>query len=83
VGTFRPWLSAGEVLSLEAVNVLAIVGTLGLATPWAAMRRARYRWSRIELRLDGSIDSVTALAAPAPGVLGDVAADQLAIDIAL
>jgi uncharacterized membrane protein YjgN (DUF898 family) len=83
VGSFRSTLSVREVLALESVNALATVLTLGFATPWASMRRARYRWAHIELELRGPIETVTALVTPAPGAMGDVAADQFDIDIAL
>jgi len=72
-----------EVLALEASNLLAVVCTLGLLAPWAAVRRARYRWSHIEARFSGPIEGVTAAMAPEPGALGSVAADNLDIDISL
>jgi len=83
VASLRSTLSVTDILGLEVVHVLAILGTLGLATPWAAVRRARYRWSHIEARLTGPIERVTAALAAEPGALGDVAADQFDIDISL
>src|SRR5262245_12006423 len=83
VASLRGSVSVNELLALEVVNLLAIVGTLGLAIPWAAVRRATYRWTHIEVTLDGPVERVTAAAAPAPGTLGDVAAEQLDIEIAL
>ena len=83
VASLRGSLSVSELLGLELVNLLAIVGSLGLAIPWAAVRRARYRWSHVEATFDGPVERVTAAAAPDPGTFGDVAAEQLDIDIAL
>ena len=72
-----------EVLALELVNLAAIVCSLGLAVPWASVRRARYRWSRIHVTFAGPIDRVTAALGPAPGALGEVFSDQLDIDCSL
>ncbi len=83
VATLHSSLRAREVLLLEAGNLLAIAGTLGLAIPWATVRRARYRWSHLEARLTGPIEVVLAAPAGQPGALGEVAADQLDIDISL
>ncbi|HZM00023.1 MAG TPA: YjgN family protein [Planctomycetota bacterium] len=83
VASFRSSMRVGEVLKLELVNVLAIVGSVGLAIPWAAVRRARYRWSHLEASFSGHVEAVTAALTPEPGVLGDVAADQFDIDISL
>jgi len=83
IASLRSSLSVMDLLGMELVHVLAIVGTLGLATPWAAVRRARYRWSRIEARVSGPLDRVAAALEPEPGALGDVAADQFDVDISL
>jgi len=81
VATLHASLRVSEVVRLELGNVLAIIGSLGLAIPWAAVRRARYRCSHLEVRFEGPIEAVTAASAPEPGALGEVAADQLDIDI--
>ena len=83
VASLRGSLRVSELLALELVNLLAIVGTLGLAVPWASVRRAQYRWSRVEATFEGPVERVTAAAAPDPGTFGDVAAEHLEIDIAL
>jgi uncharacterized membrane protein YjgN (DUF898 family) len=83
VATFRSSMRVGEVFGIEIVNLLAIVATLGLAIPWAAVRRTRYRWTHLELRSTGDIEAVAADLTPEPGALGDVAADQFDVDIAL
>ena len=83
VATLRCWMLPGEVFTLELTNLLAILATLGLAIPWATVRRHRYRWSRLEARFVGSLDQVSAAVADEPGALADVAAHQLDIDISL
>lgn len=83
VASFHSSMRVGEVLWMELVNLLAIVCTLGLAVPWAAVRRAHYRWTHVEVRFSGHIEAVTAALTPEPGALGDVAADQFDIDISL
>jgi uncharacterized membrane protein YjgN (DUF898 family) len=83
VATLRSSMRAREVLLLEAGNLLAIACTLGLALPWTTVRRARYRWSHLEAHVTGPIEAVLAAPAGQPGALGEVAADQLDIDISL
>lgn len=82
VAALRASLRARELIELEALNLLAIVASLGLATPWAAVRRARYRWSRIDVLVEGDFARVATTVAPEPGALGEVAADQFDVDIA-
>ena len=40
---FRSTLRARGLYKLYVVNILAIIATLGLATPWAVVRTLRYR----------------------------------------
>lgn len=58
-------LSARRLITLYLGNTLAILLTLGLATPWAVVRLARYRLESIELEAQGSLDEFVAATRPA------------------
>lgn len=45
---------------LVASNFAAMVGTLGLASPWVAVRTARFWAEHIALNIDGSLDAFVA-----------------------
>jgi uncharacterized membrane protein YjgN (DUF898 family) len=65
-------LEAGELFYIYLSNVFLIVVTLGLYTPWAQIRLARYRLACIELEAHGSLDEfAAAAAAPVPGAAGE------------
>ncbi|WP_158628898.1 YjgN family protein [Dyella choica] len=49
-------LSYGEMLRIYFTNAAAIICTLGLATPWAVIRVARYRAEHLRLEGSGSLD---------------------------
>ncbi|MGI9274122.1 MAG: YjgN family protein [Endozoicomonas sp.] len=68
------FVSRIEVVQLAVLyltNFLAIVFTLGLATPWAMIRTARYRLSCITLVADESLDSFTDKAQEEQSALGE------------
>jgi uncharacterized membrane protein YjgN (DUF898 family) len=49
-----------------------MVFTLGLYTPWAQLRLARYRLECLELEVRGSLDDfVAATNAPVPAAMGE------------
>lgn len=64
-------------------NVLAIIGTLGLATPWAVIRTLRYRAARFAVvaagPLEGFIEDQTAQV----GAAGQEIAEVFDLDVAL
>jgi uncharacterized membrane protein YjgN (DUF898 family) len=49
-------LAFGRMLWLYVTNLLAIVASLGLMIPWAQVRLARYRLSRLSLRTVAGLD---------------------------
>jgi uncharacterized membrane protein YjgN (DUF898 family) len=83
LATLRSSMRVREILWLEFTNLLAIVASLGLAIPWAAIRRARYRFSHLHVHLSGSLDQVAATMEASQSAIGDSAADVLDFDIAL
>lgn len=77
--TINPWMYTG----ISLVNTLAQVATLGLATPWAAVRRATYVLPRVAVVSPRSLDEFTADVAQQQNALGEAATDFLGLDIAL
>jgi uncharacterized membrane protein YjgN (DUF898 family) len=74
-------LSASTLIGLYLSNLALIVVTLGLFTPWAQIRVARYRLEAIELEVHGSLDEfTTAAAAPLPSATGEELTSFLDVD---
>jgi uncharacterized membrane protein YjgN (DUF898 family) len=53
-------LSASTLIGIYLTNVVAMIFTLGLYTPYAQIRLARYRLGAIELEAHGSLDHFAA-----------------------
>ncbi len=51
---FKGNITVGKVFELTIVNILIVVFTLGIGTPWALVRTLRYSFDHIEL--DGAFD---------------------------
>ncbi|PYE54753.1 YjgN family protein [Deinococcus yavapaiensis] len=77
--TISPWMYTG----ISVVNTLAQVVTLGLATPWAAVRRANYVLPRVAVVSPRPLDEFTSDVAQRQNALGEAATDFLGLDIAL
>ncbi|MPY65387.1 DUF898 family protein [Deinococcus sp. SDU3-2] len=75
--TFSPWRLVWIGVSNAVVQAL----TLGLATPWAAVRRARYVLSGMQVRALVPLDSFTADVTPGEDALGEAATELLDIDL--
>lgn len=74
-------LSAATLVGLYLSNLALIVATLGVYTPWAQIRVARYRLEAIELEVHGSLDEfTTAAAAPLPSATGEELTSFLDVD---
>jgi uncharacterized membrane protein YjgN (DUF898 family) len=77
---FESTLSWWDLLCMYFLNTLAIIGTLGLAVPWARIRVARYRAQCLRVVGDGKLDDfeqtyrrtqrVSAVGAEVDGLLG-------------
>jgi len=78
---FVSWLSAGDLIGIYLSNLFLIVVTLGLYTPWAQIRLARYRLQSIELEAHGSLEEFTAAAAASvPAAAGEEIASFFDLD---
>lgn len=74
-------LSASSLIGIYLSNLALIVLTLGVYTPWAQIRVARYRLTAIELEAHGSLDEFAAAAAAAvPAAAGEEISSFLDLD---
>jgi uncharacterized membrane protein YjgN (DUF898 family) len=80
---FACTLRARGLFKLYFVNVLAILATLGLATPWAVMRTLRYRAEHLALVGPDALDGFEAAPAAAVGASGEEVGEFLDMDFSL
>lgn len=84
---FHSTLRTRDMALLFVTNALAILFSLGLLMPWAAVRLARYRFDKLALYADEGLDGIMAAAAGDTGVsatgeeIGDVFG--MSVDISL
>lgn len=83
IATLRSSMRVRDVVAIEVTSILAIICSLGLAIPWAAIRRARYRFSHLHVAIQGDLESVAAAMAAHESAVGDAAADMLDLDVSL
>jgi uncharacterized membrane protein YjgN (DUF898 family) len=77
----RSNLSASKLIGIYFVNMLAIVVTLGMLTPWAHIRLARYRIESMQLETPDALDTFTAhAAAEVPSATGEELSSFLDLD---
>lgn len=77
-------LSARKLIWIYFTNLVGIVCTLGLYTPWAQIRLAEYRVSTVQVLAAGSLDDFVARETPvAPGAAGEEAGDLFDVDFGL
>lgn len=72
-----------KVAFILITNVLGIVVTLGLFTPFAVVRWQRYRLESLALQPAGSLDAFVAGANDGVGATGEGAADLLDFDLSM
>jgi len=63
-------LRARDLVCLYLTNTLAILGSVGMLIPWAMVRMARYRASRLTLLAAGDLDAFFAVASAEEGATG-------------
>ncbi|MBV7537329.1 DUF898 domain-containing protein [Duganella sp. sic0402] len=80
---FQSDLKWNKVAGIMLTNVLGIVFTLGLFTPFAVVRWQRYRLESLSLQPAGSLDEFVAGANDGVGATGEGAADMLDFDLAM
>lgn len=72
-----------DLFKLHLLNSLAIIFTLGLMGPWAAIRTARYQLQGLSVRPAGEIDGFVAAVQDQVAATGDEAGELLGFDLGL
>lgn len=80
---FDCYWTTGGLFGLYFVNSLAVICSLGLLAPWAAIRSARYKLERITLQSDSGLGGFLAAAQDDVGAVGDEAGELLGFDFGL
>lgn len=80
---FSSSLRARDVIGIYATNALAVVLTVGFATPWAVVRSWRYRASKTALIAAGPLDGFVQAEADQVGAAGQEIGDMLDFDVSL
>jgi uncharacterized membrane protein YjgN (DUF898 family) len=77
---FECTLRARDLTRLYAVNIIAIIVTLGLAAPWAVVRTLRYRAQKMTLTADGGLDGFVAAEATQVSAAGEEVGEMFDFD---
>ncbi|MGD9953842.1 MAG: DUF898 family protein, partial [Burkholderiales bacterium] len=75
--------SARKLGGIYVVNLLAIVATLGLAVPWAAVRTAAYRASCLRLECEDDLESVLGDVSRPVSATGEELGEFFDVDLSL
>jgi uncharacterized membrane protein YjgN (DUF898 family) len=78
--SFKSALRARDLLWIYVTNIIAIALTVGLATPWAQIRLARYRASKLHIVGDMDIDKFVGDKKDAVKATGEEIADFFDVD---
>jgi uncharacterized membrane protein YjgN (DUF898 family) len=76
-------LKARRLCLLYATNLVAIVVSLGMLMPWAAIRVARYRASCLALEGEGALDHFLADATRHVAATGEEVGEMFDVDLSL
>jgi len=80
---FESTLRVRDMMWIYASNLVAIVCTLGLATPWAMVRLARYRAEHFAVVAQGGIESFVAEANEQQSAVGQEFVDAMDVGVDL
>ena len=81
--SFACALRGRDLAAIYLVNIIAVILTLGLATPWAAVRTMRYRASKMTLVAAGSLGDFVANEAGNVSATGEEVGEMFGIDFGL
>ena len=79
--SFKSSLRARDFMWLYFTNMLAIMFTFGLATPWAQIRMARYRTSKLQIVGDVDFDQFVGDKKDQVKATGEEIADMFDVDL--
>ncbi len=80
---FSSQLQFGKMLWLSFSNILAIICSFGLMTPWAMLRMLRYRIQSITLHVNGNPEDFIAAETQKLQAIGEEIGDIFDLDISL
>jgi len=80
---FDSSLRVRDLMGLYLTNILAIVVTLGLATPWAVIRSLRYRAQKTALLVAGGLDQFVVAQAADVDASGEEVGEMFGFDFSL
>ena len=80
---FTSSLRVVAIIWIRLSNAVVILVSLGLMTPWASIRMARYRYSRLAFEAVDDLAGFTAAPAEEVGPAGEEISDIFGIDVAL
>jgi len=80
---FESALRARDLAALYLVNIIAIIVTLGLATPWAVVRTLRYRAGKTTLLVASGLDSFVASETSQVAAIGEAVGEMFDFDVGL
>jgi uncharacterized membrane protein YjgN (DUF898 family) len=80
--SFRSEMKTGELAMLWLGNLILMIITLGLATPWVMVRNARYRISKTSV-IGENLDTFIANNENKVSSIGDEIGEALDIDLAI
>ena len=71
------------MVKLQIVNLLAIIFSLGLLSPWAKVRRTQYILSNMTVISNGGLEDVVADVHEEQNAVGDAVTDYFNVDFGL
>ena len=80
---FQSRLRVRDLAWIHISSAFAVLCSLGLLAPWAAVRLARYRLDKLTLSGVGGLDSIVAAESEAMGATGEELGDMLGFDLGL
>ena len=79
--SFRSSMKIMDMMMITATNAVAVVLSLGLFLPWAAVRVVRYKLERLEIGSAGNLDSFIADELENAGSFGEEVGDFFEFDM--
>ncbi len=76
-------LDTWTMVKLQVVNLLAIIFSLGLMSPWAKIRRTQYILNNMSLVSSGGLEDVMADVTESQNAIGDAVTDYFNVDFGL
>ena len=80
---FQSRLRVRDLAWIHISSALAVLCSLGLLAPWAAVRLARYRLNKLTLSGVGRLDSIVATESEAMGATGEELGDMVGFELGL